>query len=87
MKHTLRNIIGSAFIFATLFNSQLTWNAAKFTAPMQETVKYNGQNYSINSQYNDHLVQNYTDKKTNEFFIHSHGANVKELSKFFKVVK
>ncbi|HEV7278868.1 MAG TPA: hypothetical protein VGN57_01540 [Pirellulaceae bacterium] len=71
----LRNIIGSAFLFATMFNSQLTWNADKFD---NDPVAFDARVTAMHTVEEDGVIR---------FFKPAKEANMVELSKFFGMIR
>lgn len=90
MKHLLRYITAaasSAFVLASLLNSQLIWDKDQFYSDPTETVKIDQDVYTINTEYNDVLRDRATDKVKKVYSQEHHEASIKVLSKFFRLVR
>lgn len=78
-----RIIIGlssGTLVLASFLNSQLVWDAERFRATPQEVVRVDDRDYPISAEYNAKLKEIHT---RSEY----HQLSVRELSKFFNLVK
>ena len=76
MRTFVRLITGmasTAFIFASLFNQQLTYNADMF--------------YNQPAKFDARLTEMHTNQLTGEFYGQAKGVNYTELSRFFGMVR